>query len=254
MVGALGETTGGLPQHTLRVRGIGTGREHVEDATHHMGVECLPLNVHPPACRPASTVPGGREHLRAVSGALGRSVRTATVTALPSIWRTSVRATLTRPYGGAPPPTLRTPWLRSAALSGKNTPSVHEGTLSTRRVPGHPDGAVVAQEHAAALHRSGLGSLVLGLRAGLGFVRLELRLPGIPCCHAAFPRRSPSSLVMAGTYYLKSMKAPFSGIVHPAGLGPALGDGQVFRRTFRRAAVGEVTVTMIGLRGGGRAP
>ncbi|GAA5003006.1 hypothetical protein GCM10023335_18570 [Streptomyces siamensis] len=29
---------------------------------------------------------------------------------------------------------------------------------------------------------------------------------------------------------------------------------QVFQRTFRRAAVGEVTVTMIGLRGGGRAP
>lgn len=63
-----------------------------------------------------------------------------------------------------------------------------------------------------------------------------------------------SSLVTASANYLDSLKVPFSGIVDFTRVGSVHGDGQVFQRTFRRAVVGEVTLTMIGLRGGGRAP
>jgi hypothetical protein len=77
---------------------------------------------------------------------------------------------------------------------------------------------------------------------------------GISCCHAILARRSPGFIGHRGNELPKLPEGAVLEDGSPHRGGSARGDGQVFQRTFRRAAVGEVTVTMIGLRGGGRAP
>ena len=69
------------------------------------------------------------------------------------------------------------------------------------------------------------------------------------------PGSSPASLATAGTDYLNSQRdwAARGQFTLYAGAGFAPRPAQVFHRTFRRVTVGEVSDTMIGLRGGGRA-